>query len=123
MDYREQASGKPQVWRDNTASTAQRAYLRLAGLDVGVAEDSDYGHGVRPRLGYGQQATSYSQGYGEAIGGSRGEGGRAQEEAVGLMVRDVERNDSAVYRCRVDFLLTQTRNTRVNLTVVGEYRV
>lgn len=118
MDYREQASGKPQIWRDNTASTAQRAYLRLDGLDVGVVEDANQAQGVRPRIGYGQQAATYTHSFGDTIN----EEGRAagHEEAVGLMVRDVERNDSAVYRCRVDLLLSQTRNTRVNLTVVGE---
>ena len=83
-----------------------------------MAEGADYGHGVRPRLGYGQKTTSYAPAYGEA--GSDEEKAAGKEKAVGLMVRDVERNDSAVYRCRVDFLLTPTRNTRVNLTVVGE---
>nr|XP_053631043.1 nephrin-like [Cherax quadricarinatus] len=139
VDYREQAGGRPQVWRDNTASTARRAYLHLAGTDVGVAEgidpsltatrvaDMGFGDGLPTHLGEGMSSRIFGNVLDDldSLGNEIDSGGREsageddlEDESVGLVVRDVELNDSAVYRCRVDFLLTPTRNTRVNLTVV-----
>ncbi|XP_069182562.1 uncharacterized protein [Procambarus clarkii] len=142
VDYREQAGGQPQVWRDSTASTARRAYLHLAGNDVGVADGTAQaviGTHVAA-MGFGDDVgTTFSdgtspRGFGiddfDALGNdlevderqTSSEGNLDDDddddESVGLVVRDVELNDSAVFRCRVDFLLSPTRNTRVNLTVV-----
>jgi hypothetical protein len=36
-----------------------------------------------------------------------------------LRVTRVEAEDQGVYRCRVDFFNSRTRNFRVNLTIVG----
>lgn len=132
VDYREQVGGGPQVWRDNTASTAQRAHLRLAGGDVGMTAGATYRPDVRTHVGYGGMQGGGGVMHGGGGGGSFGleDGGDADDEMSddgdgksGLIVRDMELNDSAVYRCRVDFLLTPTRNTRVNLTVVGRLMV
>lgn len=47
-----------------------------------------------------------------------GDGHRAK-----LKVTKVTLKDQGVFRCRVDFVDSPTRNFRVNLTLVGNYRV
>ena len=38
-----------------------------------------------------------------------------------LVIADIQLDDQAVYRCRVDFREAKSRNARVNLTVIGRY--
>ena len=44
---------------------------------------------------------------------------RSDRHPAALVIANVKAKDEALYRCRVDFRLAQTRNAHVNLTVVG----
>ncbi|XP_066940525.1 contactin-4-like [Macrobrachium rosenbergii] len=119
VDYREQAGGRPQVWRDNSSSTACRAHLHLAGVNVGMEECTQpaTGYAYPREFSFGTDFSDYPvlrAGYSEDHVVEE----PSSESSGGLVLRDVELEDSAIYRCRVDFLLTPTRNARVNLTVV-----
>ena len=37
-----------------------------------------------------------------------------------LRVHDIQGSDAGLYRCRVDFTEVQTRNSLINLTVIGK---
>lgn len=39
-----------------------------------------------------------------------------------LRIRAVQSADGGIYRCRVDYFNSPTRNFRVNLTLLGQYR-
>ena len=47
---------------------------------------------------------------------------RTNSAPAQLLVDDIQLRDEGVYRCRVDFRNSPTRNMRVNFTVIGKRR-
>jgi len=45
---------------------------------------------------------------------------RSSSSPAALAIENVMPEDGAIYKCRVDFRIAQTRNTKVNLTVIGK---
>lgn len=46
---------------------------------------------------------------------------RTGTDPASMIIKHVEEKDEGEYRCRVDFTKSPTRNSRIHLTVIGQY--
>lgn len=68
-----------------------------------------------PRAGFGFGDRAHFH-----VSSSSGSGPGRRPGRARLSVQDLQRGEGGVYRCRVDFKTAPTRNSLVNLTVIGE---
>lgn len=48
---------------------------------------------------------------------------RTQSHPAQLLLDDIELSDEGMYRCRVDFRNSPTRNLKINFTVISKYKL
>ena len=111
VDFREKSALEgPNVGKDETSSLAQRGKLHVR------MSDDFFRKTFRTADNRTKMSSPPSSSFDQSLSAMQ----TFSSSGGNLEINPVDRSDEGIYKCRVDFLQSPTRNSKVNFTVISK---